>query len=447
MKSEKLMDYIGQIDDSIIVEADVHLAKIKPVKRPWIKWVSVVAVAATCLIVAVPFILNRTHPNNPIDFSGLPKLTVNTEFGSMGFEGHLAYDVSELQNGNPWTENNDLTTMPVFTHPNEYDRAGAPVNGLSPEEMLAEAEKIANLFGLEITSLYTEPTLEQIEQIKQKLEVVDASEEEVHQNTSVYRAIAECSGAEIEVQKDGHILLTLTPETADLAKEIEKLSVYDSFTISFEYGYKTIGDTMYCIGFPLPDGYSFTFGNISNEHAMEIMQYLFSEYGAFTEITTPGYDLAADYTYNGILTRLNTFVFENAGSLTERILNYHFNRLYFIATDLGGLGGIRYSKTDLSQKIGDYPIITAEEARKLLLENHYITTVPEALPGEEYIAHVELMYRTSGRDSGFMPYYKFLVEMPTMERENGLKTFGAFYVPAVQSEFLENMPLWDGNFN
>ena len=111
------------------------------------------------------------------------------------------------------------------------------------------------------------------------------------------------------------------------------------------------------------------------------------------------------------------------------------------------MGGIRYSKTDLSQKIGDYPIITAEEARKLLLENHYITTVPEALPGEEYIAHVELMYRTSGRDSGFMPYYKFLVEMPTMERENGLKTFGAFYVPAVQSEFLENMPLWDGNFN
>jgi len=46
-----------------------------------------------------------------------------------------------------------------------------------------------------------------------------------------------------------------------------------------------------------------------------------------------------------------------------------------------------------------------------------------------------------------MPYYKFLVEMPTMELENGLKTFGAFYVPAVKGEFLENMPLWDGNFN
>lgn len=442
MKSEKLMDYIGQINDSIIVEADAHSVNGRTVKRPWIKWVSIAA--AACLIVAIPFMLNQKTPS---DISGLPKLTVNTDFGTMGFEGYLAYDISELQNGNPWTENNDLTTMPVFTNPNEYDSAGAPTNGLSAEEMLAEAEKIANLFGLEITSLYTEPTLEQIEQIKQKLEAAQASEEEVRQNTNVYRATAECGGAEIEVQKDGQILLTLTPETSDLAKEIEKLSSYDRFTLSFEYGYETIGDTMHSIGFPLPDRYSFTFDNTSDEQAMEITQYLFSQYGAFTEITTPSYDLSADYTYDGVLVRINTFVFENAGSLTERILNYHFNRLYFIATDLGGLGGISYSKTDLSQKIGDYPIITAGEARKLLIKNHYITTVPEALPSEEYIAHVELVYRTSRLDSVFMPYYKFLVEMPTMERENGMKTFGAFYVPAVQGEFLENMPLWDGSFN
>jgi hypothetical protein len=46
-----------------------------------------------------------------------------------------------------------------------------------------------------------------------------------------------------------------------------------------------------------------------------------------------------------------------------------------------------------------------------------------------------------------MPYYKFLVELPAMQRDNGLKTFGAFYVPAVKGEFLENMPLWDGGFS
>ena len=67
-----------------------------------------------------------------------------------------------------------------------------------------------------------------------------------------------------------------------------------------------------------------------------------------------------------------------AGSLTERILNYNFNRLYFAATESGDLGAISYYNPDLSQKIGDYPIITAAEARQLLLENHYITSVPEA---------------------------------------------------------------------
>ena len=448
MKSEKLMDYIGQIDDSIIVEADVHSAAIRPVKRSWIKWASVAAIAVVCLIVAVPFMLNRTQPINPIGISGLPKLSVNVELdGAFGFQGHLAYDISQLNNGNPWTEDNNLTVMPVFANPMQYDSAGAPINGLSAEEMLAKAEEIASLLGLEVTLSYTVPTMDEIEQIKQKLEAVDASDEEVLQNITVYLAAVECNGPKIVVQKDGRIILTLTPATVGLINDIGKLGAYNNFVAAFEYEGELIGDTRYSTGLPLPDGRLFSFYDIPYEQAMEITQYLFSEYGAFTGITSPGYDLFADYTYNGVLTRLHTTVFENAGSLTERILNYHFNRLSFSATDLGGLGAISYYRTDLSQKIGDYPIVTAAEARALLLNNHYITTVPEALPGVEYIAHVELTYRTGRLDTVFMPYYKFLVEMPAMERDNGLKTFGVFYVPAVQSEFLENMPLWDGSFN
>jgi hypothetical protein len=44
------------------------------------------ALAADCLIVAALFMLNRTQPNNPIDFSSLPKLDATIEFESMGFE-------------------------------------------------------------------------------------------------------------------------------------------------------------------------------------------------------------------------------------------------------------------------------------------------------------------------------------------------------------------------
>lgn len=45
-----------------------------------------------------------------------------------------------------------------------------------------------------------------------------------------------------------------------------------------------------------------------------------------------------------------------------------------------------------------------------------------------------------------MPYYCFYVELPEEERD-GLKTYGAYYVPAVEKEYLTNMPLWDGSFN
>lgn len=471
MKPERLLDYIGQIDDNIIVDADVQLTTTKLNRRTWVRWASLGAVVAACLLIVIPLWLQQTQPNSPIDpfelpnstvntgqepsgFAGtsdhnvselpdsnpeteddpvpttdpsdLPKLAVNTELGTFGFEGYLAYDVSELQNGNPWTEDNHLPTLPVFTNPNEYDSAGAPVSGLSAQEMLAEAEKIANLLGLKVASLHTDPPLEQ--------------------EGNIFQATARCDGVEIEVQKDGHIYMTLAPERAHLAKQIGKLRNYNSLTISFEYLYKAIDGTIYNRGLPLPDGYSFTYG-ASPEQAFAITQYLFSQYGSCLGITTPGYDLTASYTYDGALTRLGTFVFDNAGSLTDRILNYNFNRLYFSATDSGDLGAISLYAPDLSQKIGDYPLITATEARQLLLDRHYITTVPEAFPGEEYIARVELIYRTGRLDSVFMPYYKFLVEMPTMELENGLKTFGVFYVPGVQSEFLENLPVWDGGFN
>lgn len=507
MNPEKLMDFIGQIDDRFITEADdpvieaeviktdameaevmtagTRYTKLRPIWLTRATRTSAVA-AAVCLIAAVILLhgkIQQTAPNDvpdmvqptdpgdvpdmvqpadpgnapdlvrpadPHDLPGLPdlpKLPVNTDLGTFGFEGHLAYDIGELQNGNPWTENNDLGTMPVFANPHEYDGAGAPVSGLTPEEMLAEAGKIADLFGLEITSLYTEPTMDEIGQIIQKMESAGASGEEIRRNTGAYRAIAECRDAKIEVHRDGDILLSLTPETSHIAKDIGKLAAYERFTVAFDFGYETVDGSIYSTGLPLPDGYIFAYDNTTYDQALAATQYLFAEYGGFMGIKEPGYDLAADYTFSGVLNRMETSVFENAGSLSDRILNYNFRRLCFQPTGSGGLSAIKYYNADLSQKIGDYPIITAEEARRLLLEGHYITSVPEELPGEEYIARVELVYRTGRLDTVFMPYYRFLVELPAEALENGLKTFGAFYVPAVQSEYLENMPVWDGRFN
>ncbi len=105
---------------------------------------------------------------------------------------------------------------------------------------------------------------------------------------------------------------------------------------------------------------------------------------------------------------------------------------------------IRIYQQDLSEKIGDYPIITTDEASELLESGYYITTVPEVM-GE--VVSMELIYRTGMSDDYYMPYYRFLIELPEAERENGLKSYGAYYVPAVEQQYISDLTVWDGRFN
>lgn len=73
--------------------------------------------------------------------------------------------------------------------------------------------------------------------------------------------------------------------------------------------------------------------------------------------------------------------------------------------------------------------------------------IPYAMPGEEYIARVELAYRTGRFEEILLPYYRFYVLLPEIEDNNGLKTYGVYYVPAITDEYIANMPVYDGRFN
>ena len=119
----------------------------------------------------------------------------------------------------------------------------------------------------------------------------------------------------------------------------------------------------------------------------------------------------------------------------------------FHCDDEGKLFIARIYQPDLSVKVGDYPIISREQARELLVNGSYLTSVPYEIPGSEYVKKVELIYRTGTHEQYFMPYYRFYVELPEEEQENGRKTYGAYYVPAVDRSYISNMPTWDGSFN
>lgn len=114
----------------------------------------------------------------------------------------------------------------------------------------------------------------------------------------------------------------------------------------------------------------------------------------------------------------------------------------------GGTLTIWYNAYDRSQKLGDYPIITPNEALRLLEDGGCITTVPGALPSADDVRAVELVYRAPGEEV-YQPYYRFWAEVEPegIAPREGVITLGAYYVPAVESRYLEELPVWDGRFN
>lgn len=72
----------------------------------------------------------------------------------------------------------------------------------------------------------------------------------------------------------------------------------------------------------------------------------------------------------------NIKFYNAADNVVEQIINYNFNRTVFYCDDNGDLYIARIYQPDLSEKVADYPIISTEEAKGLLLNGNYITTVP-----------------------------------------------------------------------
>ena len=197
----------------------------------------------------------------------------------------------------------------------------------------------------------------------------------------------------------------------------------------------------------LPDSYNFTHF-APYEDIAAAAEYLKKEYQNLIGIDNPkinisggGYNIYQQQSYE-------ISFFDNSGDAIDQIIQYNFNPVTFYCDDDGKLFLIRIYHPDLSHKTGDYPIISAEEAAKLLLNGNYITTVPYEMPGADSVVKVELIYRTEPYEKYYMPYYRFYVELPPeMAGKNGLKDFGAYYVPAVEKTYLANMPVWNGSFN
>lgn len=193
---------------------------------------------------------------------------------------------------------------------------------------------------------------------------------------------------------------------------------------------------------------------LGQDDALSLSKQLAEKYGA--ALTEQPLLPQAQVSYNFLgEARWELFAYADSGNPVQKILNYNFRRLTF-TVEKGTLLAVTLQNRFLSMEtLGEYPIISADTARELLLNGNCVTTVSktelrEDVIRQEDIASVELVYRTGNTEAVFMPYYRFLVRLRDSNdaaAELGLTTYGAFYVPAVESAYLTELPVWDGKFN
>lgn len=406
MKAEHISDALNQLPDDMIDEANaVRNGGSRP-RRAWAKWLAV----AACLALVV-WVGNRWLHTVPslVEFCtiDLPKLPLSEEIthpNGMGFEGYLAYDVSELLSGSPWKETDRFQTLPVYRNPVEYDGAGAPIGGVDLDAMAARALEAAERLGAAVELANNAPSEEEMAAVREKLgEIPEGYFDPVE-------VTARGDGVEITVGANLTAAILFEP------------------------------------ALELPEEYNFGY-YAPYEDMKAVSDYLLGQYRPLLNMDSPQVNAAGGdrNIYGEQMYRVEAF--DAAGDKTQRLLSYSFGRAAFSCDEEGRLWIIRLGGANLSQKAGDYPVITPEQAEGLLLEGRYITNVPYELPGKEYVKAVELLYLTGRREEYFMPYYRFLVEVPEAAGENGLKTYGAYYVPAVEESCLVGLPVWDGGFN
>ncbi len=400
MRGKDLYEKITDIDDDIISDTVNASKSRKPI---YLKWVA--AAACFAIIISVVSFLNgnkvTTDPN-------LPMLSINTEFsGGMGYEGYMARDITDLINANPWNEDMKLTQLPVITNKltfNEMQKFESPDYNLMEKLLIETAQSLGmDTENIPITN--------------------DVPDEEIK------KVIITKFGG--EVQKGYFDISRLFIEDENYEVEVET-----SYTVKVDFK----------LPVKLPSAYNFTH-YATYEETYKVAEYLKEEYAEFIGMKNPVINISGgDFNINAEQSYSISFYKESSDNM-QSILNYHFNTVEFYCNDDGALFLARKYYTDLSDVVGKYPIIDTKEALTLLENGNYITTVPQEFEGVEYVKKVELVYRTSTTEKLFMPYYRFYVELPDMKHENGLNDYGAYYVPAVEGQYIENMPVWDGSFN
>ncbi|MCM1055914.1 MAG: hypothetical protein NC394_10385 [Bacteroides sp.] len=323
-----------------------------------------------------------------------------------------AYDISELDRGNPWSEELNLTSMPVFKNLSYQGNINIMPRYFSEAELTEMAEKAARALGVEAGECEIDRSLRSV-------------------NPGSCRMV--CGGGKYGVES---VIIT----------------VWGYGDITVDFGEPSSDEDRV----KLPKGYSFTYYGTSERRARETVSYLTESFKELLQFELPVINVYRDYGFSGEGS-MNYRVYCGSNDPVRSILNYFYDWATFVpymtVSEDGGepvfnneLSFIRRSSAlSAADAVGNYPIITAEEAREMLIGSN---AAPDTDGGGWYLSdgridaedikRVELVYNTD-RGEYYMPYYQLAVEVSCdgdFITDKNLKSYCIYRVPAVRSEYL-----------
>lgn len=346
----------------------------------------------------------------------LSAIPADIRMDGMGFEGPLVYDIAQLDTINPWSPDIPLATLPVYKNLALRENCLLPLY-LSQQQMEQMGTDAAYAMGLAIKST----TVELPETM----------------TSSVPPELAHLPYC-VEVVCSGDVYHT---------KEVS-IRVFGNGTMSVEFGTQNMA---------LPKEYNFSSITSTTEQAATALDYLAGAFRGLLQFENPAPYSYADQNIYGTQCR-SCYIYDKCEDYKQDILSYNFTKVEFCPGERNDLMIIWLNNPlAAAENVGEYPIIDAREATQLLLEGSYISSVPadylvNGVITPEAIGKTELIYRLDRHDVYYQPYYRFYVELSDEHyaegsRTEGLKEYGAFYVPAVESRYLADLPVWDGSIN
>lgn len=334
----------------------------------------------------------------------LPLLTISDSAMAPAGSGGGMGQESEPRNSNPWREDMELTAMPVYANPltPATDSDAYYLVGTDLEKMRTVLLKTADMLGLDTDSLNITDNApeEKRQQRREMLQLEGITVPESYFDPT--KLMTQAEGLSIEVDQDLTVKISFQPPL------------------------------------PLPDNCPFR-RDSSDEELSAAAEYLKTAYGNLLPYDSPQAEIRGSHNNSPIV------FFDAGGSAVEQILNYHFKRTAFYCNSDGELYMVRIYRTNLSEKLGDYPIVTPAEAEELLEKGNYFSYGSMYWTSETKftIKDVKLEYLTDKYEIYFMPYYCFTLEGSVQGKEDEKKTYGSRLVPAVREEYLTLTPEWD----